>query len=109
MSKENLQKLYTKLSELHFLTIEEIDAVVKKASLMTDDGFDELFKTVEEAKKKQDDFILAAIKQDPDFTDNLKRSLSSKYNEITSKITLAEQEKSIKILDQLNNLDDEEK
>jgi len=111
-TNNNLTELKKKFKELYFLTNEEIATIVNKAAAAktTEEGFKELFKLIAEAKQKQESFILEAVRNDPDFLPNLKRSLQGKYNEITTKLTAIEQGKSDEILSKLNNRpDDDEK
>ncbi len=98
---EKYKILKEKLSGLYFLTEEETAEILARAKGMKEEGFDELFKVFDEAKEKQDDFLIKVIEKDNSFVDGLKKSLHKMYSNTADEVTKQESEDAEELLKDL--------
>ncbi|MFH1534000.1 MAG: hypothetical protein ABID64_03645 [Nitrospirota bacterium] len=102
---ENTQNKYKnlkeKLSQLYFLTEEEIEEILVRAKGIKEEGLDELIKLFDEGKTKQDDVLVKLIEKDKSFVENLKKTLRKMYSDTTDEVTKQESESAEELLKDL--------
>jgi len=99
--KQRLDLLRKELMQLHFLTLEEVEDILKKMQFMPQVAHNEALSVIKAAQSKQNDFLKKQMEKNPGFLDELENKVHQEYKKVIQKITLEENTNADKILDQL--------
>ncbi|MFC1647631.1 hypothetical protein ACFL10_01400 [Patescibacteria group bacterium] len=87
---KRLKKLEDELSNLYFLTEEEIQRVLGKFENLPAKAFDEMHELLKDAKKKQNRFMIKAVILNNKFPKVMDKAIHKKYVELNRDIAKKE-------------------